>query len=48
MKRRSQAVKKFESGFFPTKKNVIERTLDEDNFLKKSAASKVAKELIEK
>ena len=41
------SVKKFESGFLPTKKNVIERTLDEDNFLKKSAANKVAKELIE-
>ena len=40
-------VKKFESGFLPTKKNVIERTLNEDNFLKKSAAIKVAKKLIE-
>ena len=37
----------FESGLLTTKKSVIERTLHEDNFLKKSAAAKIAKELIE-
>ena len=39
--------KKFQQRKLPTKNNVIERVLQEDNFLQKSAAGIVAKKLID-